>query len=148
MAASQIWTIAINRPPEDVWPLVGDLDRHHEWSPKPYRVEWLSGEPNAVGSRLRSIGWLPQDKEHVMEGSITANEPGKVLEVTTADKGGEWTNRYEVAPAGAGTIVTKTRIAPPMSGVKKAVFSVVNAVFITQAVQKGMELLKSRAEAA
>jgi polyketide cyclase/dehydrase/lipid transport protein len=81
MAASPIWTIAINGAPEDVWPLVGDLDRHHEWSPKPYRVEWPSGEPNAVGSRFRSTGWLPQDKEHVMEGSVAVNEPGKVLEV-------------------------------------------------------------------
>lgn len=75
--------VTINATPEQVWPLVGDLGRMGEWSPKPYKVEWLSGEPNAVGSTFRSTGWLPQDKEHSMEGTVKVNEPMKTFEVTT-----------------------------------------------------------------
>jgi hypothetical protein len=44
-------TVMIDAPPERIWPWVADLDKHGAWSPKPYSVEWLEGEPNAVGSR-------------------------------------------------------------------------------------------------
>src|ERR1043165_3976072 len=102
MAAPPVYTISIDAPPEKVWPLVADLGRQGEWSPKPYRVEWQSGAPNAVGSTFRSIGGAPQDSERVREGWATANEPMKIFEVTTHDDKEQWTNRYELAPAGSG----------------------------------------------
>jgi hypothetical protein len=54
------WTVTIDAPPEKVWPWVADLSKHAEWSPKPYRVEWLSGEwrnryelsPEGSGTRV------------------------------------------------------------------------------------------------
>jgi len=147
MDAAPTWSVTINAPVEKVWPLVGDLNQHSEWSPKPYSVTWLSGEPNAVGSTFRSVGWLPQEKEHAMEGSVTANEPQRVFEVVTHDAKEEWRNRYELSSSGTQTIVTKTMQGPPLSGVKKAAFAFVSAVFIKGAVQKGMNMLKERAEA-
>ena len=66
MADPPVYTVTINAAPEKVWPLVADLDRHGDWSPKPYKVEWESGQPNAVGSTFKSTGWLPQDKNHEM----------------------------------------------------------------------------------
>src|SRR6185436_14917050 len=56
------FTTRIQAPVPSVWALVSDLDTHASWSPKPYTVEWLSGEPNQVGSRFRSVGWVPGDK--------------------------------------------------------------------------------------
>ncbi len=53
--SSWSWTVAIDALPERVWPLVGDLGRQHEWSLKPYEVEWLSGEPNAVRSAIFAL---------------------------------------------------------------------------------------------
>jgi uncharacterized protein YndB with AHSA1/START domain len=147
MADPPVYTVSIQAPLEKVWPLVGDLGRQSEWSPKPYRVEWQSGEPNAVGSTFRSIGWLPQDKEHVMEGVVTANEPMKVFEVTTHDAKEEWTNRYELTPTGSGTTVTKTVIWPPLSGVKAFGRSAVFALYVNGAMRKGLAMLKERAEA-
>ena len=58
------FTIRIQAPVPTVWALVSDLGTHASWSPKPYTMEWLSGEPNQVGSRFRSVGWLPGDKHH------------------------------------------------------------------------------------
>ena len=43
------FTVTIDAKPEVVWPWVADLSKHADWSPKPYRIEWLEGEPNAVG---------------------------------------------------------------------------------------------------
>ena len=141
------WTVTINATPEKVWALVADLDRQHEWSPKPYKVEWLSGEPNAVGSTFRSTGWLPNDKQHAMEGSVTVNDPMNTFEVVTHDAKEEWRNRYDVKASGSQTAVMKTMEGPPLSGAKKMAFSVIFALFVKGAVQKGMNMLKAKAEA-
>jgi hypothetical protein len=145
---SSQWTyrVAIDRPPDRVWPLVGDLGRQHEWSPKPYTVEWLSGEPNVVGSTFRSTGWLPQDKAHAMEGSVKVCEPMTTFEVVSHDAKEEWTNRYELSPSGSGTVVTKITTGPPLGTVKGAARSVIFTVFVNGAIQKGLNLLKARAE--
>jgi uncharacterized protein YndB with AHSA1/START domain len=147
MDTAPTWSVTIDAPVEKVWPLVGDLNQHSEWSPKPYSVIWLSGEPNAVGSTFRSVGWLPQEKEHTMEGSVVANEPMRAFEVVTHDEKQEWRNRFELAPSGTRTVVTKTMQGPPLSGVRKAAFAFISAVFIKGAVQKGMNMLKLKAEA-
>jgi uncharacterized protein YndB with AHSA1/START domain len=147
MANPPVYTIAIDAPPEKVWPLVGDLSRQSEWSPKPYRVEWRSGEPNAVGSTFRSIGWVPQEKEHVMEGVVKVCEPMQLFEVTTHDDKEEWTNRYELTPTGSGTTVTKTVIWPSMTGVKALARSAVFALYVNGAMRKGLSMLKAKAEA-
>ena len=146
MAAPPTWTVTIDAAPEKVWSLVGDLARHADWSPKPYRVEWLSGEPNVVGSTFRSVGWLPNDKDHEMEGRVSASEPSKLFEVVSHDAKEEWTNRFELTPSGSQTAVTKTMTGPPLSGAKKAMFSIVFALFVRGAVQKGMNMLKAKAE--
>jgi hypothetical protein len=145
--APPTWTVTINATPAQVWALVADLDRQHEWSPKPYKVEWLSGEPNAIGSTFRSTGWLPQDKQHAMEGSVTINDPMNTFEVVTHDAKEEWRNRYDVKASGLKTVVMKTMEGPPLSGAKKAAYSVILAAFVKGAVQKGMNMLKAEAEA-
>ena len=53
------FTVTIDAKPEVVWPWVADLSSTLDWSPKPYRIEWLEGEPNAVGSRFHSAGVIP-----------------------------------------------------------------------------------------
>jgi uncharacterized protein YndB with AHSA1/START domain len=148
MAEPPVYTITINAAPEEVWPLVADLDRHGDWSPKPYKVEWESGQPNAVGSTFKSTGWLPQDKNHVMEGVVKVNEPMTTFEVTTHDDKEEWTNHFELTPSGSGTTVTKTVIWPPMTGFKAASRSAIFALFVNSAMRKGLSMLKEKAEAA
>ena len=144
MPATPVWTVTIDAPPEKVWPWVGDLGKHADWSPKPYRVEWVSGEPNALGSTFRSVGWIPIDKDHAMEGRVSANEPQKVFEVVTSNEKEEWVNRYELAASGGGTVVTKTMT--PLRGVRNVVYTVALAVYVRGAVQKGMNLLKAKVE--
>lgn len=140
------YKVDFSATPGQVWPLVGDLGRFAEWSPKPYKVEWLSGEPNAVGSTFRSTGWLPQDKEHSMEGKVNVNERMKTFEVTTHDENQEWTNRYELTPNGSQTTVKKTAIGPSLTGVKKAIRQAIFAVYVNGQMQKGLDMLKSKVE--
>jgi uncharacterized protein YndB with AHSA1/START domain len=140
------FTVTINATPDQVWPFVGDLGRMGEWSPKPYSVEWLSGEPNADGSTFRSTGWLPNDKAHKMEGTVKVNEPTKTFEVVSHDDNEEWTNRYDLTPSGSQTTVTKTAIGPPLTGFKKLARSAIFAVYVNGAMQKGLNMLKEKVE--
>ena len=78
---SGAFTVTIDAKPEVVWPWVADLSKHADWSPKPYRIEWLEGEPNAVGSRFHSAGVIPGDKHHENEGQITENQPTHAVRV-------------------------------------------------------------------
>ena len=145
MPAPPTWTVTIDATPDKVWPWVGNLEKHGDWSPKPYHVEWLTGEPNAVGSTFRSVGWLPNDKSHSMEGRVSANEPQKLFEVVTHDDKQEWTNRYELKPSGAQTAVTKSMAGPP-GGLQKAIYAVALVLFVRGAVQKGLNMLKAKVE--
>lgn len=143
------WSVVIDAKPGDVWAHVANLDRHSEWSPKSYRVEWLSGEPNAVGSTFRSTGWLPQDKSHVMEGRVTVNEPTTRFEVRSSDKAGEVTNTFVLTPQGEGrTLVERIMESPPPRGAFKVILPILFPTFIRPAIQKGMNMLKSVVEGA
>ncbi len=119
MPDAPTWTVTINAPADKVWPLVADVGKHADWSPKAYRMEWLAGEPNAVGSTFRSHGWLPNDKDHQMEGRVTVNEP---------------MTRFEVVSS------------PPMKGFGKIAFSIAFPLVVRPGVQKGMDMLKAKAE--
>jgi uncharacterized protein YndB with AHSA1/START domain len=145
MPAAPTWTVTIDATPDKVWPWVANLEKHSDWSPKPYHVEWLSGEPNALGSTFRSKGWVPNDKSHAMEGRIAVSEPQKIFEVVSHDDKQEWTNRYELTPSGAQTTVTKS-MAGPRGGLQKAIYAVALVLFVRGAVQKGMNMLKAKVE--
>ena len=99
-------TVTIDAPPERVWPWVADLGKHGAWSPKPYSVEWIEGEPNAVGSRYRSVGEIPNDKHHVNEGEIVESHPTDRFVLHAHDKEGDYANTFTLKPAGSSTEVT------------------------------------------
>lgn len=144
-----VWKVTINAKPGDVWPYVANLDRHAEWSPKSYSVEWVSGEPNAVGSTFRSTGYLPQDKNHVMEGRVTASDAPARFEVRSSDSGGEAINTFVLTPQGEGqTIVERTVRMQTPTGFLKVVFPVLFPLVVRPAIQKGMNMLKTKVEGA
>ena len=142
------WTVRVDASPEKVWPLVAKLKRHADWSPKPYTVEWLSGEPNAVGSKFRSVGWLPNDKNHAMEGEVIESDAPKRFAVRTSDSQGSFVNTLTLEPSGAGTTVTRQMDFPPASGFGKLAFSIIFPLVVRPGVQKGMDLLRQKAEGA
>src|SRR6266496_3367086 len=125
------WTVQVKATPEQVWPFVGDLQHHGDWSPKPYRANWLSGEPNAVGSTFESFGWLPRKPQNRMEGQVIESDPPKRFAVrTTDDKGGTFTITLVLTPNGDTTTVEKTVGAPDPTGAMKLMWPVLNAVLV------------------
>ena len=141
------FSVTIAAPPETVWPWISQLEKHVEWSPKAYSVEWISGEPNAVGSRYRSVGWVPGNKNNENEGEITEAIPNQRLVLRADDKEGTFLNTYVLKPAGDGTEVTYTLVFPKMKGVMAAMVPAAFVVFGKPDIRKRMAKLKAAVEA-
>jgi Polyketide cyclase / dehydrase and lipid transport len=142
------WIVQVKATPEQIWPLVGDLQHHGDWSPKSYRANWLSGEPNAVGSTFESFGWLPRKPENRMEGQVIQNDaPQRFAVRTKDDMGGTFTITLALSSDGDTTTVEKTVEAPDPTGFMKVMWPVLSAVLVHPGTQKGMDMLKAKAEA-
>ena len=142
------WKVEIKASPDKVWAYVGDLKKHSEWSPKTYRANWLSGAPDAVGSRFESFGWLPGKSENRMEGEVTENNPLRRYAVKSwgEKKNETFVNTFVLASIGDTTTVEKIQDAPEPTGFMKIGWPILNAVFVHGAQQKGLDMLKARVE--
>jgi uncharacterized protein YndB with AHSA1/START domain len=142
------FTVRVSASPDAVWPWIADLGKHAEWSPHAYSVEWISGEPNAVGSRYRSVGWVPGDKNHQNEGEIVEADRPRRFALRADDKEGTFQNEYVLtdAPDGA-TDVAFTLTFPEMKGLMAMLVPVIFQVSGKPDIRKRMQLLKERIEA-
>jgi uncharacterized protein YndB with AHSA1/START domain len=139
-------SISIDAPPEAVWPWIGQIERHAEWSPKQYKVELVSGQPDAVGSTYRSVGWVPGEKEHVMEVVLTEVVPGERFALSANDQQGTFTNTYDLRKLDKGTEVTYHLRFPPMKGIAALMVPVLFPLVGKADIRKRMKLLKSKVE--
>jgi uncharacterized protein YndB with AHSA1/START domain len=140
------FTTKIEAAPVAVWRLVADLGTHSSWSPHRYSVEWLSGDPNQVGSKFRSVGRIPGDKQHVNEGEITERvEPTR--SALRSDDDGWFFNEFDLKAAGDGaTDVSFTLTFPEMKGVKAVAAPILFSLSGKSDIRKRLQLLKARAE--
>lgn len=141
--------VTIKAPPEVVWPWVSQIERHSEWSPKPYRVELLSGEPDAVGSRYRSVGWIPGDKNHGNELEITEVVPNQRFVLRADDDQGAFRNTYtlQAGPGGATDVMFEI-VFPPLKGMAALMVPVLFPLVGKPDIRKRMNLLKAKVESA
>ena len=140
-------TVTIAAAPEAVWPWIAHVDKHGEWSPKPYSIEWISGEPNAVGSRYRSVGSIPMKKHNENEGEITASVPNERFALRADDPQGAFQNTFTLRPVGSGTEVVFHLVFPRMKPPLNAVASVLFSTSGKAEIRKRMQLLKQKVEA-
>lgn len=148
MTTQGVFTTVINASPERVWPWVGQLEKHAEWSPKPYQLEQVSGEANAVGSHYRSVGWVPGDKHHKNDVEITEVVPGQHLALRADEEMGSFLNSYDLRPSGTGTEVTYRLVFPPLKGMAAVMVPVLFPLVGKADIRKRMGLLKAKVEAA
>lgn len=73
-------SIEIGAPPERVWEWIAGLADHYtEWHPAHVSAEWERGDPNEVGSVLRVVEDLGDNREE-LRFEVTAVEPRHRLE--------------------------------------------------------------------
>ena len=140
------WSVSTTRAPAEAFAYLADVTRHSEWSPKPYRVEDLSG-PVEKGATFTSYGWIPGDGDHRNDVEVTEVDPPRRFALRSIEKGQTFENTFVVEPEGSGSRISRTIDLPVPGGVVGALFPVLFAVVVKPAVQKGMNLLGSRLDA-
>jgi uncharacterized membrane protein len=108
--------IAVDRPREEVFALVSDLESDPRWRSDVRSVERLSGEPSAPGAVYRQrVGAL--GGEVTAEVEVTEVEPGRsisfAVRAPVAGRGG-----YVVEPADAGAMVRFWLELPASKGLR------------------------------
>lgn len=146
MATQGTFSTTIAAPPEVVWPWVAHVEKHTEWSPRPYQVELVSGEPNTVGSRYRSVGWVPGDKQHRNEFEITEVVPHERFALRADDPQGAFQNAYALRRTDAGTEVSYRLEFPSMKGLAGLAVPLLFPLVGKPDIRKRMKLLKERVE--
>lgn len=138
----------INAPVDKVWPLVSDLTTHPQWSPKPYSVELVSGEGGAVGSKYRSVGFIPPaEKNHANDVEITEIVPKSKFVFRAHDANGYFNNIFTLDAVGQGTRVTFQHDFPKMKGPARFLLPILLPIFGKKDAMARMNLLKAKAEA-
>lgn len=145
--AQATWTAKSSKSPEAVFDYLADFTKHPEWSPKPYRVE---GAPTVAtkGATFTSWGWIPGDKEHQNEVEITEVVAPRRLSWVGRDKGEDFINTFVLTPDGTDTRIEKTMDMPVPGGFVGVLFPVIMKLVVKPGVQKGMNLLEQRLNAA
>jgi uncharacterized protein YndB with AHSA1/START domain len=141
------WSTSIDRPPDEVFAYLADVARHPEWSPKPFRVEGVRPGLVQVGDTFSTVGWMPWDKDHRNEVTVTECTPARRLVLDAREGSQHFYNIFEVEPSGTGSRVTRTMDAPQPSFPLSVVFPLIHAAFISPDVKQGLRRLKERLEA-
>lgn len=98
-------TVHIDRPPEDVWSVVADLDSHPEWRPALREFRQVSDGPLGVGTRIREVlSW--RGREIVIEDVVTAFEPPHRLGLRGGWKAADFEVDFRLEPTAGGTDAT------------------------------------------
>jgi uncharacterized protein YndB with AHSA1/START domain len=94
--------VTINRPPADVFAVVGDPHTMPRWYDAVQHVADESTGPSRVGSRYRVIRALPNGRAE-NEVEVTEYEPNRLLTLESRAGPTPFRYRYELAPTPEGT---------------------------------------------
>jgi uncharacterized protein YndB with AHSA1/START domain len=148
MTVQGTFTVTIAATPEQVWPWVVDVTKHGEYSPKAFSAELVSGETGKVGSRYRSVGWIPNDKKHANEVELVEAVPYERVVLSADDPLGTFTNTYLLRAVDGGTEVSWTMTFPPLTFPMSVAAPLLFPIVGKPDGRKRVALLKAKVEAA
>ena len=140
----KVWSIEVPVPAAVAFSYLADVNRHAEWSPKPYWIDPPPELPLAVGSTFTSHGQIPGDTDHTNEVEILELDPPHTLVLASTERGERYVHRFDVTGTAAGCVITRTVDSPKPTGVLRLLFPVLFALLINPEVSKGMEMLRSK----
>lgn len=123
-------------PPQQLWPLVVDIELPARFSPELQRVEWLDGAGQAaVGTSFAGYNFNPLLGEWRTVAHVVECDPPRAFGFVVVDADGVFGDpqppspqrpaaswRFELVPSDGGTVLRQTvRIGPARSGVNLAI---------------------------
>ena len=138
-------SFVVQRPQQDVFEYLTQIERHGEWSPKAWRVEGNPG-PLTKGTTFTSYGWIPGDKEHRNDVEVTEFDPPSRIawETTEAKPPGRFVNTFVLSPEGSGTRVDRTFEFPQPGGATRFIFPIIKALIVNPGFDKNTNMLRER----
>jgi uncharacterized membrane protein len=95
-------SVQIAAPPDQVWAVMRDIDRWHEWTPSITSIRRLNDGPFAIGTRVR----IQQPRLPPAEWTVTALDEGREFDWESRAPGLRVLGRHTVEPSAAGSRVT------------------------------------------
>jgi hypothetical protein len=95
-------SIDVTAPADDVWPVIADVERWHEWTPSVRSIRRLDGGPLSVGSRAI----VRQPKLPPAMWKVTALDPGWGFTWKTGMPGAWVHAHHSVVPLAGGSRAT------------------------------------------
>jgi len=137
-------TVRIDRPAEDVWSVIADLDSHTKWRPSVREFRQVSDDPLGVGSRIREVlDW--RGREIVIDDVVTAFEPPHRFGIRGGWKAADFEVDFRLEPDGDGTNATMDWPLYPKSLLMKVAAPFMGGA-MRRATKEELELLKAYVE--
>ncbi len=137
-------TVRIERPAEEVWSVIADLDTHTKWRPAVREFRQVSEGPLGVGSRIREVlDW--RGREIVIDDVVTAFEPPHRFAARGGWKAADFEVDFRLEPDGDGTNVTMDWPLYPKSFLLKIAAPFMGGA-MRRATKEELELLKAYVE--
>ncbi len=137
-------TVRIDRPAEEVWSVIADLDTHTKWRPSVREFRKVSDGPLGVGSRIREVlDW--RGREIVIDDVVTAFEPPQRLGIRGGWKAADFEVDFRLEPDGDGTNATMDWPLYPKSFLLKIAAPFMGGA-MRRATKEELELLKAYVE--
>jgi uncharacterized protein YndB with AHSA1/START domain len=143
----ETFSVTINKPADQVFAAIADVNNHAKWSPTPFRIDEVSDPTFATGAKFASFGTSRHGEDHRNDVEVTANEPNSRFVLTSDDKGETYINEFRFTEADGATTVEKVIDMPKPGGPAGLAFPAIFKSAIAPRIQEGMELMKSTIEA-
>ena len=141
------FSIFIEAPPEQVFPLVGDLLRHPEWATDQMKMEAMASGSMSVGNQYRSTTNF-KGMVVVAELQVVEYQPPTRFAFKVDDRTGRYTHEFLLHSQEGGTLVERSISNENTDIISKILTIILMPILIIPESNKALQLLKAKVEQA
>ncbi len=142
----ETFSVVVNKPADEVFAFISDVNNHAKWSATAYRVEEVSDPSFATGSTFASYGVSRDSDDKRNEVTVLANDANELFSLSSLEDGEEYINSFSLTPEGDGTKVDKVIDMPKPGGPMGMMFAGIFKSVIAPRISESMDKLKEVVE--
>ncbi len=142
----ETFSVVVNKPADEVFAFISDVNNHAEWSATAYRVEEVSDPSFATGSTFASYGVSRDSDDKRNEVTVLANDANELFSLSSIEDGDTYINTFNLTPEGDGTKVDKVIDMPKPGGPMGMMFAGIFKSVIAPRIAESMDKLKEVVE--
>ncbi|MEI6364940.1 MAG: SRPBCC family protein [Actinomycetes bacterium] len=142
----ETFSVVVNKPADEVFAFISDVNNHAKWSANAYRIEEVSDPSFAAGSTFASFGVSRDSDDKRNEVTVLANDANELFSLSSLEDGEEYINSFSLTPEGDGTKVDKVIDMPKPGGPMGMMFAGIFKSVIAPRIAESMDKLKEVVE--